>query len=90
VTLQDIWEDNSLDRVRLLKLEAEGAEPEILAGGKKILQLIDYIAVDCGFERGLKQESTLREVLNILYGNSFRLIDFNYKRMSFLFANSAV
>mgnify|MGYP004262250217 CR=1 FL=1 len=30
----------------MLKLEAEGAEPEILMGGLNSLNLVDYITVD--------------------------------------------
>ena len=43
--------------VKLLKLEAEGAEPEILEGLGDKLNLIHYISADLGYERGLKNES---------------------------------
>ena len=46
------------DKIKLLKLEAEGFEPEILRGAKSILGKVEYIAVDVGFERGTEQEST--------------------------------
>ena len=41
-------------RIRLLKLEAEGAEPEILEGMEKTLPRVDYITADLGPERGAK------------------------------------
>jgi len=40
------------ERLRLLKLEAEGAEPEILQGAEASISRIDYIAADLGPERG--------------------------------------
>ena len=43
----------------LLKVEAEGAEPEVLQGLKKNLSRVEFITVDCGFERGLNQKSTI-------------------------------
>ena len=33
-------------KVKLLKLEAEGFEPEILQGSNKVLNKIEYIGVD--------------------------------------------
>ena len=45
--------------IKLLKLEAEGAEPEILLGGLDKIHLIDYICADVGPERGLSYETTL-------------------------------
>ena len=49
-------------------------KPEILKGSKKILRKIEYISADEGFERGLKEESTLPKVCNLLINNSFELI----------------
>jgi FkbM family methyltransferase len=38
-------------KIRLLKLEAEGAEPEVLEGALEILRNIDYLSADVGPER---------------------------------------
>ena len=81
---------SSKKRVRLLKLEAEGAEPEILLGGLDVLHRIDYITADVGPERGLKQESTQVGVESILLKNGFHLIRSGTKRQVLLFKNSAV
>jgi FkbM family methyltransferase len=83
--------DDALPRKRykLLKLEAEGAEPEILEGASGILDCFDYISADVGFERGLKQESTLPEVTNILVRNGFSALRFRAPRHVVLFANDA-
>jgi FkbM family methyltransferase len=73
--------------VRLLKLEAEGAEPEILEGIGEKLPLIHYIAADLGFERGVERESTLAPVTNMLLRRNFSLVDVAYPRVTALFKN---
>lgn len=72
-------------RYKLLKLEAEGAEPEILAGAEGVLTKFEYVAADVGFERGMRAESTLPEVTNILTAAGFRLIGYDGRRHSLLF-----
>lgn len=38
--------------IRLLKLEAEGAEPEILEGLGEKIKFVEFISADLGYERG--------------------------------------
>jgi FkbM family methyltransferase len=78
---------NISDKIGLLKIEAEGAEPEILKGAKKTLTKTKYVTVDVGMERGIKAESTLVEVSNILFNQNFKLVNFNPKRLVLLFKN---
>jgi FkbM family methyltransferase len=75
-------------KIELLKLEAEGHEPEILRGALKTLSLIKFIAVDAGFER--EGKSTFHEVTTILIHNDFELIDFSTPRYTLLFKNKKV
>ena len=78
--------DSFLDQnIKLLKIEAEGAEPEVLMGCERILKNIDYISADLGFERGPLQESTLAPVTNFLLKNGFELIDFSSPRIVVLY-----
>ena len=83
--------DNEIDKIKkkikLIKLEAEGFEPEILQGLKKYLNYVEYITIDCGFERGIKQESTITECTNYLIQNNFEMIDFGIPRIVTLFKN---
>ena len=73
--------------VKCLKLEAEGAEPEILVGLGDKVKLIEYVTVDVGFERGLKQESTLCAVSNILLKNNFKMVALGKQRLCVLYKN---
>lgn len=86
--------DNTLSpdgtRYRLLKLEAEGAEPEILQGTERLLPQIDFITVDVGFERGTKALSTLPEVVNFLLTRGFEVVGFEGGRYVLLFENKSI
>lgn len=76
--------------IRLLKLEAEGAEPEAIAGCEGLLDRIDYISADLGFERGLGQTSTLAEVTNYLLARGFEIVANGRKRLTVLYRNKAI
>ena len=75
------------EKIKLIKVEAEGFEPEILQGLKKYLNYVEYITIDCGFERGIKQESTIAECSNYLIKNNFKMINFVAPRIVALFKN---
>ena len=67
--------NNQLEKIKLLKLEAEGYEPEILLGADKVLNKIEYIALDGGNERGKDLKETLSTQLNLLLKNNFEIIE---------------
>jgi len=69
-------------KIRLLKVEAEGMEPEALLGASKTLGVVEYIAVDAGPERG--GENTVPSVLKILSEAGFEVIDCFLLRGTFL------
>ena len=73
--------------VKCLKLEAEGAEPEVLEGLESKLSLVEYIAADLGYERGVDCESTLPAVTNFLCQRGFELIKVNHTRICALYKN---
>lgn len=64
----------TMPAIKLLKLEAEGAEPEILEGALDVLEKIEYIAADGGAERGLSRESTIESITNVLLEKNFELV----------------
>ena len=75
------------NKIKLIKIEAEGFEPEILEGLSKYINHVEYITVDCGFERGILKESTLKECFNYLIKNNFKIINFSSRRVVALFKN---
>lgn len=74
-------------KVKILKLEAEGAEPEILEGLGEKLELVEYISADLGPERGVNCESTLVPVTNYLLNRGFELLNVSHGRICALFKN---
>lgn len=76
--------------IKLLKLEAEGAEPEVVAGASRALERIEYISADLGFERGKGQTSTLGAVTNFLLSRGFKIVANGRKRLTVLYRNAAV
>ena len=58
----------------MLKLEAEGAEPEVLEGAISVLNSIDYVSADVGPERGIHEQETRDTVVNFLEAHGFELI----------------
>ena len=81
ISIETTTLDKEIDKIqkniKLIKVEAEGFEPEVLQGIKKYLNYVEYITIDCGFERGIKQESTITECSNYLIKNNFKMINFN-------------
>ena len=84
-TVDDYIKSRGVSKVKLLKLEAEGAEPEILSGCTKSLARIEYIAADVGPERGLSEETTISDIVTLLYSNGFEIVA--GKRFRILFQN---
>ena len=74
-------------KVRLLKLEAEGAELEVLQGCGELLANIEWISADLGPERGVDSAHTLPEVCNFLLSKGFVLRGFSSDRVTVLFHN---
>ena len=77
-------------KIKLIKIEAEGAEPEALYGLKESINKVEYIVVDVGFERGINEESTMKQCINYLLKNNFEIIDFRLERLVFLFKNMSI
>ena len=72
VQIPTIRLDTFLDRpIKLLKIEAEGGEPEVIYGCDKLLHQIKFITVDVGRERGIEEKHTLVEVSNYLLKRNF-------------------
>jgi FkbM family methyltransferase len=85
--LENLYPDTE---IKLLKIDAEGSELEVLEGSKKIFNNIDYISVDCGAEKGVNQDTTFVDVNNYLISNKFSLIGINQNRLICLYRNNRV
>lgn len=75
VRLDALMQDLNLNKIKLLKIEAEGYEPEILKGAGEMLERCEYIAVDGGYERGIHCEQTFTTITNYLLNNNFEIKD---------------
>ena len=62
-TLDRIAEDYGIDGLAFLKCDAEGAEPEVLEGGRELLRRTARIAIDTGPERRGGRTSAACEAL---------------------------
>jgi FkbM family methyltransferase len=59
-------EIGDIPEIKLIKIEAEGFEPEIISGALETLKKTRYCAVDGGPERGPNAETTIENVINRL------------------------
>lgn len=84
----DILSSYINEKIKLLKIDAEGHELEVLKGAARKLQNIEYISVDYGPERGSNGEITQPEVTTFLYKHNFQLIKSSKLRMVGLFKNN--
>jgi len=72
-TLDSFFSKLELQQPVLLKMDAEGHEPEVLLGGIETLKHVNWISIDAGLERFGK--STSVEVARILIEQGFREVD---------------
>ena len=73
ISLSEYLMCNPISKIKLFKLEAEGFEPEILKGAMPILDKIEYIAIDGGYERGIKKEETFSHLTNVLASHGYKM-----------------
>lgn len=74
-SLDSVVLEETIPQIKLLKVEAEGYEPEVLRGARKSLALCEYVAIDGGPERGINREATFCEISNVLFSAGFELVD---------------
>ena len=84
-TIDNLFKEKN--KIKLIKLEAEGFEPEIIKGSLSVLKKTEFICVDGGPERGPHKKQTIEEISNILFENNFKIIFLNIKSAKALFVN---
>jgi FkbM family methyltransferase len=90
-TLDSIVAELEIDQINLLKLEAEGAEPEILDGALKTLMKTKYVAADLGPERGPNELPTYSECKSKLEALGFKQVrSYEGGRETYLFRNMTI
>lgn len=83
--LDTFLKQRGIEKVRLLKVEAEGGEPEVIEGLGAAVANVDYIAVDMGPERN-GNENTVQQCVTMLAARGFELQGFHHARCTGLFA----
>mgnify|MGYP006289466727 CR=1 FL=1 len=76
--------------IKLLKVDAEGAEPEVLQGACDLLPYCRHVVVDAGPERGVEQVSTAPEVINYMAASGFDVVQVDPSRLVIAFRNRQV
>ena len=84
VTIDNYFKN--IDSIKLLKLEAEGFELDVLIGAKNSLSKIKFITADLGFELQRDTVRSFEEVDRFLTKNNFKRLS-STKRETYLYIN---
>lgn len=63
--------------IKLIKIHAEGAEPEVLQGASETLKKTKYVSIDVGKERGIEEVGTSTECVSIMKEFGFDVLSRN-------------
>jgi FkbM family methyltransferase len=62
-TLDDIFLDRTLDRPVLLKIDVQGSEKDVIAGGQETLKNVDYVLMEVSFDTMYVGEASFLEIV---------------------------
>lgn len=83
-TLNKVLSEFKIDQIGLVKIEAEGFEPEILLGIDFSTINIQFFVIDCGPERPPNNSNTVVFCVNYLKKFGYELKNFNHQRISII------
>jgi len=87
-TLDWCWENilKCKTDIKLLKIDAEGFEPEVLVSGQKLLDNVKFCSIDLGPERGKLKLRTFNQANLLLRDCGFELIKSGDTREVYLYS----
>lgn len=74
VTLDHWFTDKVLKGPVLLKLDVQGFESEVLAGGREFLSKVDYLVYESSFEQMYEGEKVFGEMFDLVRSLGFELV----------------
>lgn len=77
VTLDELFEQRSIDRVGLLKVDIQGAERQMIEGGTKALAAVESIYIEVCFEEFYEGSADFHELDRMLRERGFKLRSFH-------------
>ena len=83
-TLNQVLIDLNVNNFGLIKIEAEGFEPEVLLGLDLNKINVQFFAIDCGPERPPENSNTVAFCLNYLTNFGYKLKNFDHQRFSII------
>ena len=73
-TLDGIFDECNLDELDLLKVDVQGYEPEVFAGGKRTLRKTRFIVTEVSFFEHYKGQELFGEIYNFMHETGFEMI----------------
>jgi len=73
-TLDGIADELTLRTPCLLKLDVQGYESRVLAGGSELLQQVDLVVLETSFQTMYQDEELFPEILELMRGYGFRFL----------------
>jgi FkbM family methyltransferase len=75
----DTWAtENNITRIDMLKMDTQGSEPEILAGGVNVLNNTNIIVTELMFYDLYKKQNSFYDIESIILPLGFELFDIGY------------
>jgi len=78
ISLDEIIESLNIHKIKMLKIDVEGSELQVLEGGRKTLKKTKYIIVEIS--------KNAKPILQLLRGASFKIRRFNFPNYIFAYA----